>query len=59
MVGTRGRYGENDLFGGNVAISANGGTLVVSGQAADGTTTPYIGAVFIFERVNNTWKQTA
>jgi FG-GAP repeat len=45
-----GDTGENDLFGGNVAISANGNTLVVSGQGADSATTLDIGAVFIFER---------
>ena len=31
----------------------------VSGNGADSGTTRDIGAVFIFERVDNTWKQTA
>src|SRR5215471_8766375 len=54
-----GDIGENDLFGGSVAVSANGKTPVVGGQGANSTFAQDTGAVFVFERVNNTWQQTA
>jgi hypothetical protein len=54
-----GDTGENDLFGDAVAVSANGNTLVIAGEGANGATVQDLGAVFVFERVNNAWKQTA
>jgi FG-GAP repeat protein len=52
-----GDTGEDDLFGGQVALSGN--TMVISGQGADSPTIPDSGAVFVFERAGNAWTQTA
>jgi hypothetical protein len=54
-----GDTGENDEFGDAVAISANGNTLVIAGEGANGPTVRDLGAVFVFERVSKAWKQTA
>ncbi len=52
-----GDTGEDDLFGGQVALS--GSTMVISGQGADSPTIPDSGAAFVFERSGNQWVQTA
>jgi len=54
-----GDTGENDLFGDSVAVNANGNTLVVAGEGANGPIVQDLGAVFVFERVSGAWQQTA
>ena len=48
-----GGTGENDLFGGSVAVSTNGSTLVVSGQEADSAPRATI-AQFSFSNASTT-----
>ena len=47
---------EHDTFGNAVAIRGN--TMIIRAQGADGNSFD-TGAAYIFEKVNNTWVQTA
>jgi hypothetical protein len=58
-LGPVGDTGENDLFGSAAAIGGNGNTMVIGGQGANSAALPDTGAAFIFERVQNQWRQTA
>ncbi len=49
----------HDQFGAVTAMSANGNTLAVAGPTTDDGGISEVGAVFIFERVQNNWVQTA
>ncbi len=49
----------HDQFGAVTAMSANGNTLAVAGPTTDDGGISEVGAVFIFDRVQNNWVQTA
>ena len=49
----------HDQFGTAVAASANGNTLAVSGITNDAGTVSEAGAIFIYDRVQGNWAQTA
>ena len=49
----------HDQFGTTVAASANGNTLAVSGITNDVGTVSEAGAIFIYDRVQGQWAQTA
>ena len=49
----------HDQFGTAVAASANGNTLAVSGITNDVGTVSEAGAIFIYDRVQGSWAQTA
>jgi hypothetical protein len=49
----------HDQFGTAVAASANGNTLAVSGITDDVGTVSEAGAIFIYDRVDGNWTQTA
>src|SRR5215475_2697597 len=49
----------HDQFGTAVAASANGNTLAVSGITNDVGTVSEAGAIFIYDRVQGNWAQTA
>jgi len=48
--------GSADIFGGSVAISADGKTIVV-GSPADETTLSDTGVVYVFDRIGNSFNQ--
>jgi hypothetical protein len=49
----------HDQFGTVTAASANGNTLAVAGITADNGTISEVGAIFIFDRIDDKWVQTA